>query len=216
MQPPDDKTPEEAISDKIAQKLFGAGPDPAERTVAARRLLLWAVIYAVLLPALFYLRFGEVDGLGWGTTIFFVVYCLLAAAGLYFGPRREFHTPVRLRGDWLDRIGAFWLVACVFGPFFGYVVTAIFPLTPASWRWVYGVRFFLGGGLPAITCLPLVRYMRGKVILVGLPILVIVTMLAIWSVANVGRDLWAGPLVSHLPSSGQAVLYLQYTDQILQ
>ena len=23
-----------------------------------------------------------------------------------------------LRNDWLDKIGAFWLMACVFGPFF--------------------------------------------------------------------------------------------------
>ena len=48
-------------------------------------------------------------------TVEFVVYCLLAAVGLYFGPRAEYHSPVALRGGWADRIGAFWLVSCVGG-----------------------------------------------------------------------------------------------------
>ena len=34
-----------------------------------------------------YLRFHEVGPLGWGTTVFFAVYCIVTAIGLYFGPR---------------------------------------------------------------------------------------------------------------------------------
>ena len=64
----------------------------------------------MLVPLIFYLdslRYGraEVGPLGWGLTVFFVMYCLLTAIGLYFRPRTEFHSPVRLRGDWADRVG---------------------------------------------------------------------------------------------------------------
>lgn len=211
----DDKTPEEEISDKISEKYFGVGSDPAERQPAIRRLLLSALLCAFLIPVLFFIRFGVVDGFAWGVTIFFVGYCLLAAVGLYFRPRQEFHTPVRLIGDWLDRIGAFWLVACVFGPFFGWVLTSALPITESSWRWLYGLRFVLGGVLPLLTALPLTRYLRGKAIWVGLPVLVVVTVLAVWSVVNVGRDLWAGPVVQQLQSEGTGGLFLQYTRQML-
>ena len=211
----EEKTPEEEISDKVAEKYFGVSADPAERRSTIHGLLVSALLCVVLIPGLFYIRFGVVDGFAWGVTIFFVGYCLLAAVGLYFGPRREFHTPVRLIGDWLDMLGAFWLVACVFGPFFGWVLTSALPITEASWRWLYGLRFTLGGVLPLVTALPLTRYLRGKATLVGLPILLVVTLLAFLSVANVGRDLWAGPVIHQLQSGGKSELILQYTRQIL-
>ena len=211
---PENKTPEE-ISNLIAKKFFGVGPEPADRKKTVLQLLIAALVCAVLIPAMFLVKFGSIDGLGWGVTIFFVAYCLLAAVGLYFGPRRKFHSPVRLRGDWIDSIGAFWLVSCAFGPFFSYVVAALAPITQASWRWVYGLRFILGAGLPLLTALPLLRYVRGKSAWIALPILVGVTLLATWSVASVGRDLWAGPLARQIQSSGQVELILRYTAQSL-
>jgi hypothetical protein len=150
-----------------------------------------------------------------GLRFFFVVYCLLAAIGLYFLPQREYHTPVRLWGDWADRLGAFWLMACVFGPFLGWVVTSIFPLTPSSWRWVYWLRMFLAAVLPLITAIPLVRYLRGKATLIALPILVGITLLAVWSTVNVARDLLHGPILQQVQSTGQMELYLRYTAQSL-
>ena len=120
-----------------------------------------------------------------------------------------------LRGNWADRVGAFWLVACVFGPFLGWIITSTIPLTITSWRWLYGLRVFLAAGLPLITALPLVRYLRGKATLVALPILVGVTLLAVWSAVNFARDLWQGPILRQVVSSNQLELYLQYTAQSL-
>ena len=86
--------------------------------------------FTALIPLIFYLRFRRVGPLGWGTTVFFDTYCVLAAIGLYFRPRTEYHSPVALRGNWLDRVCAFWLVGCAFGPFFGWIVTTgVFPIT---------------------------------------------------------------------------------------
>ena len=200
------------IADDVARTFFGVGTDKGSAQHAIRRLILGALGCAILIPLLFYLRFGEVGALGWGTTIFFVVYCLLVVVGLYFRPRTEYHTPVPLRGDWLDRIGAFWLVCCVFGPFLGWVITSVFPITVDSWRWLYSLRVIFAAGLPIITALPLTRYIRGKATWVALPLLVGITLLPIWSAVDVSRDLRAGPIVRQIQSTGQRELYLRYTD----
>ena len=204
----------EETSKQIATSFFGV-EDDASRRRAIIQLLFSAVACAVLVPAIFWLRFGEVSGLAWGTTIFFVAYCLLAAIGLYFQPRTAYHTPVRLRGDWLDRIGAFWLVCCVFGPLLGWMITSVFPITVDTWRGLYATRVFLAAGLPLITAAPLTRYLRGKAVMIALPILVLVTLLPIWSVADVTRDLVQGPIVQQNPATDQSELYLQYTEQSL-
>jgi predicted membrane channel-forming protein YqfA (hemolysin III family) len=203
----------EKTADQVARAFFGVGPDKASRQRAIRGLLLAAVESVVLVPLLFYWRFGEVTDLGWGLTVFFVAYCLLAAIGLYFQPISEFHTPVKLRGDWIDHVGAFWLVSCAFGPFFGWVVTSVFPITVSSWRWLYALRVFLAIVLPLITALPLTRYLRGKATLVALPILVVITLLPIWSAVNFGRDLWNGPVVQQAQNGGQLEYYLPYTER---
>jgi hypothetical protein len=218
--PPNRELPAETAR-KVARSFFGVGDDNDSREKAIRQMLVGAIVFAVLVPLLFYLRFGEVGPLGWGTTIFFVVYCLLAAVGLYFLPRPEYHSPVALRGGWADRLGAFWLVSCAFGPFFGWILTSALPLTVISWRWIYGLRVLLAAGLPLITALPLTRYLRGRAVWVALPILLIVTLLPIWSAVNVSRDLWEGPVVQQVqsvnnPAETVQELYLQHTDRVIQ
>lgn len=208
-----DPSPQET-ADQVAKAFFGV-TDNVTRQTAMRQLLIGAVECAILIPALFYLRFGEIGGLGWGTTIFFVAYCLLAVVGLYYRPQTGFHTSVRRRGDWLDRIGAFWLVSCVFGPFLGWIITAAFPITVNTWRWLYAARVILAVILPLLTVLPLTRYLRGKATWVALPLLVIITLLPIWSARNVSRDLWEGPVVQQVEATEQPELYLLYTKQSL-
>jgi hypothetical protein len=204
------RTPQE-ISDQVAESYFGVGPDNASRQHTIRALLVGALESAILIPLLFYVRYGEVPGLGWGTTVFFVFYCLLSATGLYIRPRTEYHTQVKLCGDWVDRVGAFWLMSCAFGPLLGWVITSVFPITLTSWQWLYSLRLIFAAGLPLITALPLTRYIRGKSAWVALPILVIITILPILSVVNISRDLWNGPVVTQ----AQSEVYLQYTKQSL-
>lgn len=208
--------PPQETARKVARSLFGVTDDSSRRR-AIRRCLTSVIWFTLLVPAVFYLRFRDIGPLGWGTTIFFDAFCLLSAIGLYFQPRTEYHTPVPMRGDWLDRVGAFWLVACTFGPFFGWIVTTgTFPITLNSWRWLYGLRVVLAAGIPLITALPLTRYVRGKASWVALPLLVGVTLLPVSSAMNVSRDLWEGPAVQQAQSTGRWVLYLQHTERNLQ
>jgi hypothetical protein len=78
-------------ADQVAKTFFGVTSETT-RQAAIRQMLIGAIECAVLIPALFYLRFGQIGGLGWGTTIFFVGYCSLSAIGLYYRPRTEYHT----------------------------------------------------------------------------------------------------------------------------
>ena len=211
---PGRETPQE-VSDQVARNFFGV-TDDASRRRAIRKCLISVVGFTVLIPSVFYLRFRDIGPLGWGTTIFFDTYCLLSAIGLYFQPRTEYHSPVPLRGDWLDRVGAFWLVGCAFGPFFGWIVTTgTFPITLTSWRWLYGLRVFLAAGVPIVLALPLTRYVRGKSAWVALPLLVGVTLLPVSSAMNVSQDLWEGPIVRQAQSIGQSELFLQHTGRSL-
>ena len=203
------------VSRYVARQYFGI-TDEASRSQAIRSCLLGSVVAWILTPPLFYLRFRQVGPLGWGTTCFFSIYLVLTAIGLYFGPRTEFHSPVHLRGDWVDRIGAFWLVGCVFEPFLGWIVTSgIIPLTISTWRWFYWVRLLLAAVLPIVLALPLTRYVRGKAALIALPLLVAITFLPISSVMNVSLDLWEGPITRPVTPGAQLALFLRHTERLI-
>jgi hypothetical protein len=207
-------TPQET-ADEVARTYFGV-TDEASRGRAIRRCLTSVVWFTLLIPSIFYLRFRHIGPLGWGTTVFFDLYCLLSAVGLYFQPRTEYHSPVRSRGDWLDRVGAFWLVGCAFGPFLGWIVTTgTIPITPASWRWLYGLRVLFAAAVPLALALPLTRYVRGKSAWVALPLLVVVTLLPVSSAMNVSLDLWEGPVTQQVQPAGLSELYLRHTERSL-
>jgi MFS family permease len=124
---------------------------------------------------------------------------------------------VPLRGDWRDRVGAFWLVGCVFGPFFGWIITSgVFPTTQSSWQWMYGLRVLLAAAVPLILALPLTRYVRGKSARVALPLLLGITLLPISRAMNVSLDLWEGPVVRQLRSTGPPELFLKHTGRSLR
>ena len=148
------------VAEAVARGFFKTELDPASLKRSVRRWLLGIVWCAILVPTIFLLRFGEVGPVGLGLTIFFCVYCLLSATGLYFLVRPEYHTPVVFKNDWIDRIGAFWLVACAFGPFIGWALAAAFTLTTDNWGWVYWGRLGFCISLPLLTGLPLLRYVR--------------------------------------------------------
>ena len=211
---PLNESPQET-SEKVARIFFGVTDDISRRR-AIRHYLAWVLWFSILIPARFYSNFNEVGPLGWGTTIFFAAYCLLTAIGLYFQPRLQYHSPIPLRGDWLDRVGAFWLVGCAFGPFFGWLVTTgTFPITPNSWRWLYCLRVILAAAVPIVLALPLTRYVRGKSAWVALPLLVGVTLLPISSAMNVSRDLWEGPVRQQVEATGRSEFYLRHTQRSL-
>lgn len=159
-----------------------------------KEFLIGAAWWTVATPAMFYARFGVLDWFAISVTIFVVVLHLLFALGLRFRTKTQYHTEVPLKGGLADRIGAFWLVACGLGPFFGWLCTAI--LTESSWRWQYFARGFFAVVLPIVTAAPLVRYVRGRAALISAPLLLLITALPVWSCWWVIGDLHDGPRAS--------------------
>lgn len=181
--------------------------DQAGNPVLIRRFIKGGLIVAVLVPIIFWLRFREVGWFGWSFTAFLVVMCELFALGLYFGGRPAFHTPVARKDDWLDRVGAWWLVACAGGAFFGWAITAAYSPTDRSWRWQFGARILLAVVAPIVTALPLVRYARGRSALIAIPLLLFVTALPVATAYWTVRDFISGP------QSAQAEIVRQQGSQ---
>jgi len=164
---------------------------------SVRAYLIAALQAVFVIPFLFYLRFGKIDAFALSFTCFIVVLCLLAALGFFFSdkPATQTSEARKWRGGPFDYVGAFWLLACAFGPFFGWAATEGFALTEANWRWRYVVRVVLCVALPLVTSLPLYVYVRGRYRYVALLLLVCVTALPIWSALNTISDLREGPEV---------------------
>lgn len=165
-----------------------------------RTFLLAALQAAILIPILFYLEFGEIDSFALSFTGFIVVLCLLVALGFSIpdaptAQTEEGREARKWKGGLLDYVGAFWLLACAFGPFFGWAVAEGYTLTEANWRWRYVVRVVLAVALPVLTALPLFRYVRGRYWHIALLLLLCVTALPVWSALNTIRDLREGPEV---------------------
>ena len=178
--------------EQILARYFGVPSIKGDNRQLIRQFLLGALSSAIVTPLLFYLRFGTVSWFAAGFTIFLVVLCLLFALGFFFQSRAEYHTRVAFEGNLADRVGSFWLVACAFGPFFGWIITAV-GVTESSWRWQYLARAFLAVILPVVTALPLVQYARGKAALIAVPLLLLITALPISSCLWVLADLHDGP-----------------------
>ena len=181
---------------ETARTYFGSENNPESNRRSARAFLIGAAQAAVIIPILFYLQFGVIDSFALSFTGFVVVLCLLVALGYYVPDKPEYQTTAARRGGPLGYVGAFWLAACAFGPFFGWLITAPeFPVTEDNWFWRYAARAVLSVCLPVLTALPLVVYVRGKFWHVALLLLVGVTSLSVWSGANTLLDLREGPAV---------------------
>jgi len=179
--------------EQVLDRYFKVDSFKDDNSQMVRRYLLAAVEAAIVVPLLFYLKFGKVTWFAIGFTIFLIVLCLLVALGLFFQNRSAFHTEVAPANRIGDRVGGFWLLACAFGPLLGWFISStVFPLTLGSWRWLYFARVFCGIVLPVITAVPLVRYARGKAALIAIPLLLGITALPMLSCWWVIGDLHDG------------------------
>jgi len=177
---PQHNEPNTVAASQSARRFFSRDTVGLSNRQLARRYLLSAISAAVFTPLLFYLHFGELSWFAIGFTVFLVLLCLLVALGAYFQDRTDYDTRVAGTEGVGDRVGAFWAVACAFGPLLGWFITAFTP-SENSWWWQYAARILFGVALPIVTMLPLLRYVRGKAAMVGLPLLLGITALPISS-----------------------------------
>ena len=104
---------------ETARTYFGSENNPEANRRSARAFLIGAAQAAVIIPILFYLQFGVIDSFALSFTGFVVMLCLLVALGYYVPDKPEYQTTAARKSGPLGYVGAFWLAACAFGPFFG-------------------------------------------------------------------------------------------------
>lgn len=125
----------------------------------------------------FWGEFGYVPMFAVGFAVFIAAAEVLLIVGLRFAHRTDVHTTVKPRNDIFDRVGAWWLMACAFGAFFGWLVGNMVGLVPDHWRVVMVVKVFFTIIIPVATMLPNLRYVSRSSAYVQVPILVFITLL---------------------------------------
>jgi len=136
-----------------------------------------ASFFLVLL--IFYLEFGELPAFAFGFATFLVVLQILMIIGIRFAGRTEVHVSGRARGSAGNRLGAFWLVACAFGAFLGWVAGSLAANYPQYQLPLLAVKVMLTIVVPVTTMLPNVFYIQKKAAYIQVPILVGVTLLPV-------------------------------------
>ena len=137
------------------------------------------VLAVVVIFARFWFAFGEISMFAVAFAVFIVALQILMIVGLRFSRRTEAHTTVKPRDDWIDRVGSFWLLACAFGAFLGYISGIVGSVFPEQWRIFSMLEVLVTIVLPVTTMLPNVRYISRNAAFVQVPILFFVTLLPI-------------------------------------
>lgn len=133
----------------------------------------------VLVLLRFWLEFGELSPLAWGCAAFFAILTILIIIGLRFQNRPEVHTTVAARGDWIDKIGAWWLMACAFGALLGWVCGQMANGFPRYRQIFLVAEIIFTIVLPFVTMLPNVRYVSRNAAYIQVPLLVLITVLPV-------------------------------------
>lgn len=122
-------------------------------------------------------EFGYVSMFAVGFAIFIAAFEVLLIVGLRFADRPDVHTTVKPQNDVFDRLGAWWLIACAFGAFFGWIVGNMVVFLPDHWRVVMVVKVFFTIVVPVASMLPNLRYVSRNAAYVQVPILIFITLL---------------------------------------
>lgn len=127
----------------------------------------------------FWAEFGYVSMFAVGFAVFIAAFEVLLIVGLRFADRPDVQTTVKPSNDLLDHLGGWWLMACAFGAFFGWLVGNLVVLMPDQWRVVMAAKVFLTIIIPVATMIPNLRYISRNAAYVQVPILFFVTLLPI-------------------------------------
>jgi hypothetical protein len=169
---------------------FGDVPVKSSLWVLVPKAAASILISILILLAVFWLHFGYVPRFALGIAVFLAALQILAIIGLRFADRTELHATKRPTGGLQDRIGAFWLPACAFGAFFGWVVGGLAGAFPQLTIPFHIAAVFMTIVLPFITMLPNLRYLQARSASIQVPILITVTALPMLLGINSVTFLW--------------------------
>jgi len=160
----------------------GVNPDGVETDatlwIMVPQMLFSIGLSSVLLLLAFWLEFGELGGFAYGFIIFLAVFQVLMVIGFRFRNRTEYQVKGPSTLSIWDKIGGFWLIACAFGAFFGWVSGSVgASIVPDYKAAFYYLAAFFSIVLPVVTMLPNLRYLSGKTMMIQIPLLTVITIL---------------------------------------
>jgi hypothetical protein len=171
-----------------------SSPEPNQPAPPFKGLIGLAMI-AVLIPTLFYLRFGMVDGYALAFTAFLV----MMGAAVEFLPQAtdkaaaQHPDPHPVKQRWFDMLGVVWLLAIPLAPFFTWILRNMVDIDQTNWTWVLGVTAFFCVVVPLVCVLPLLRYIRRGTAGMALTVLAIGTGFPVATGAGSAYDVIRGP-----------------------
>jgi hypothetical protein len=155
---------------------------------------LSVLFVCVMVPGVFYYRFGKVDAYGIGVTIFIVSTLVIPLWMNRFNEHNEPDPEVQNippgRFDWLVPV---WGLLIPFGPL---ILWGINNLTVSTWQnynLILGAKVLVCVVLPLICGLPMYKYMRGKYVYISVLIFTIGTGIPLMVGYNSFMDLVNGP-----------------------
>ncbi len=156
--------------------LYGV-PFDSSLWVLLPRLCFSVLLSVVIVLGIFWLYFGEINGFAVGFAAFLAVLQILMAIGFRFQNRTDLHATKPVRNDFLDKIAGWWLMACAFGTFFGWLCLRGAAMFPSFNIFFHAAAVFLTIVLPVATMLPNLRYLAGKIWYIQIPLLTLITLL---------------------------------------
>ena len=166
-----------ASKSKSKSATFGDINAEAPLWILLPKMLSAIAVSTVFILVLFYLQFGELPIFIYGFAAFIAVLQILTVVGLRFQNRNEVHTTVKLRNDWLDKIAAWWLMACAFGALTGWFCGQMAHSFQKFSLAFHGAKIFFTFALPVFTMLPNLRYLERQSAAIQIPLLFFITIL---------------------------------------
>lgn len=158
---------------------FGGVDTEAPLSILIPRAAVAILFSDLLILLVFWLGLGELNAFVFGFVGFLTVFQILAIVGLRFYDRDDLHSTKDLKGDWADKIGAFWLVSCFFGPLAGWICGSLAAENSRFEVHLLAAAVIFSCALPVLTMLPLVRYIEAHIAYIQIPLLVFVTALPV-------------------------------------
>lgn len=141
------------------------------------RLVASLTVSSAIILFAFYFTFGELPVFPFAVVIFLDVMVTLVIIGDRFAAQKEPEADQRAVFGILDKIGGFWLFACIFSPLSSWGIANLGKFAANNQQIILIIAGSISLIIPLLTMLPNIRYVNGRSAYIQIPIIIIVTAL---------------------------------------
>jgi hypothetical protein len=153
---------------------------------------------AVILPAVFWLRLGRINGYSIGVVSFFLLLMLAIQFVPRMGDKLEAETGGRLpsadvKPSRFDFLMVIWLLSVPFAPLAMWSMGSLWEVNRDNWQIELGLKTLISIVIPCVCVLPMFRYARGAAAPYALLIMAVGTSFPVLTGLASATDLVRGP-----------------------